>query len=96
MDKVQNHTPLQLNSLPNDKILDCSNLKVFANNTIHVTENLKFVFGRVKKHCGKQRKCWLPASSPLPTMFSKGSLYLRGVGVGLVCVVKGRDCVVKS
>ena len=22
------------------------------------------------KHCGKRRKCWLPAFSPLPTMFS--------------------------
>ena len=22
--------------------------------------------------CGKKRKCWLPAFSPLPTMFSEG------------------------
>ena len=22
------------------------------------------------KHCGKRRKCWLPAFSPFPTMFS--------------------------
>ena len=30
-------------------------------------------FGRVKgkKHYGKRRKCWLPAFSPFPTMFSK-------------------------
>ena len=27
----------------------------------------KIVF---RKHCGKMRKCWLPASSPFPTMFS--------------------------
>ena len=40
-----------------------------------------------EKHCEKRRKCWLPAFSPFPTMFSKGFLYR---------VVKSRDCVVKS
>ena len=29
-------------------------------------------FGMVRKHCGKRRKCWLPAFSPFPAMFSKG------------------------
>ena len=29
-----------------------------------------FVKGR--KHCGKRRKCWLPAFYPFPTMYSKG------------------------
>ena len=24
----------------------------------------------LRKHCGKRRKCWLPAFSPFPTMFS--------------------------
>ena len=24
-----------------------------------------------RNHCGKRRKCWLPAFSPFPTMFSK-------------------------
>ena len=28
-------------------------------------------FGKGRKHCGKRRKCWLPAFSPFPTMFSK-------------------------
>ena len=27
--------------------------------------------GQERKHCGKRRKCWLPAFSPFPTMFSK-------------------------
>ena len=40
-----------------------------------------------RKHCGKIRKCWLPAFSPFPTMFSKGS----SLGV-----VKSRDCIVKN
>ena len=28
-----------------------------------------------RKHCGKRRKCWLPAFSTFPTMFSKGISY---------------------
>ena len=48
---------------------------------------LKFVLGRVEKHCGKRRKCWLPAFSPFSTMFSKGFFSK---------VVKSRDCVVKT
>ena len=48
----------------------------------------QFVLDRVKKHCGKRRKCWLPAFSPVPTMFSKA--------VSFQGHFKGRDCVVKS
>ena len=50
--------------------------------------NLKFeiCFGMVRKHSGKSRKCWIPAFSPFPTMFSKGFLYM---------VVKSCDCVLK-
>ena len=32
------------------------------------------VFWYGRKHCGKRRKCWLPAFSPSPTMFLKSSL----------------------
>ena len=28
-------------------------------------------FDKGRKHCGKRRKCWLPAFSPFSTMFSK-------------------------
>ena len=44
-------------------------------------------FGKDIKHCGKRRKCWLPAFSSFPTMFSKGFSPR---------VVKSRDYVVKS
>ena len=44
-------------------------------------------FGKGRKHCGKRRKCWWPAFSPFPTMFSKG-FFPR--------VVKSRDFVGKS
>ena len=28
-----------------------------------------------RKHCGRRRKCWLPAFSPFAKMLSKGFLY---------------------
>ena len=40
-----------------------------------------------RKHCGKRRKCWLPAFTPSLTMFSKGFFFK---------VIKSRDCVVKN
>ena len=38
----------RINSLPNDKILDWSKLKAFADDTIKVTKNLKFVLGWIE------------------------------------------------
>ena len=46
------HIPF-FNSVPNDKILDWSKLKAFADNKINVTEKLKFVLGRVENIVGK-------------------------------------------
>ena len=76
-----------LNPLPNNKILDLSKSKAFADDKINVTEKVKFVLESIKKHCEKRRKCWLPAFSPFSTMFSN---------VFLLSVVKRWDCVVKS
>ena len=42
-----------LNTLPNDKILDWSKLKTFADEKINVTQYLNFVFGRVENNVGK-------------------------------------------
>ena len=42
-----------INSLPNDKILDCSKLKAFAAEKINVTEKLKFLLERIKNIVGK-------------------------------------------
>ena len=44
-----------LNSLPNDKILECFKLKVFvfADNKIDANEKLKVVFGRVENIVGE-------------------------------------------
>ena len=41
------------NSLLNDKFLDWSRLKAFANDKINVTKKLKFVLGRVENIIGK-------------------------------------------
>ena len=42
-----------INSLPNDKFLDWSKLKAFADDKINVIENLKFVLGWVENIVGK-------------------------------------------
>ena len=42
-----------LNSLPNDKIVDWSNLKASTDDKFYVTEKLKFFLGRVENITGK-------------------------------------------
>ena len=82
------------NSLPNNKILDGLKFKAFADDKRNVTEKDEIDFGKGRTHCGKRTKCWLPAFSPFPTMFSKGLKVIRSRD----CVVKcqTQDCVVKS
>ena len=46
------------NSLPNDKILNRSNLKAFADNKINVPEKLKFASEKIENILGKGEKCW--------------------------------------
>ena len=82
------------NFLQNDKILDWSVLKAFADNKINGTEKLKLFWEEQEKIVAKgqnagyqHRKCWLQAFFPFPTMFSEGFLYR---------VVKSHYCVVKS
>ena len=42
-------------SLPKNKILDWSKLKAFADNKINVTQELKFISGRVENIVGKEK-----------------------------------------
>ena len=74
-----------INSIPKDKAL--SKLKAFADDKFNIAKMMISLFDRVENIVGKRRKCWLPAFSPFPAMFSKG-LFLR--------VVKSPNCVVKS
>ena len=43
----------KINSLPNDKIVDWSKMKAFADDKIHVTEKLKLVLERLENIVGK-------------------------------------------
>ena len=72
------HRNICCSSLPNDKRLDPSKLKAFADEKIDVTKKI----GKSRKHCRKR----LPAFSPFPTMFSKP--FLLRVVKSRDCVVK--------
>ena len=81
---------LCVNPLPNNLFLAWSKLKAFkafADDKTNVASKQKFFIWIGRKHCGKRRKCWLPAFSPFLTMFSKGYFLM---------VVKCQDCVIKS
>ena len=62
-----------VNPLPDDKILDSSKLKEFADVKFKFDEN-----GRKLSKWVERRNCLLRAISPFPTVFSKG-LFPRGV-----------------
>ena len=50
---IQTEVVFIFNSLPNDKILDWSKIKAYADDKINVTEKLNFVLGRVSNIVGK-------------------------------------------
>ena len=57
-------------TLPNKKIMDVTKLKEFADNKLNIGKMIS-LFCIVENTVGKGKKCWLPAFSPFPTMFSK-------------------------
>ena len=60
------------NSLPKTNFWTRPNSKHLETTYVNVTTKIEICFGKGRKHCGKRTKCWLPAFSPFPTMFSKG------------------------
>ena len=72
--------------LPNDKILDVTKLKAFAEVKLNIAKMTISLYDRLK-NTGERRKCWLQAFSPFPTVFSK-AFFFR--------VVNSQDCVGKS
>ena len=74
---------MQLNSLPNDKFLDWSKLKAFADNNINVTKKLKFVLERVENIVGKGENAGYQHFLLFPQSFQKVS-YTRSLKVGIV------------
>ena len=66
--------------------LDVTELKAFADNKLKVARMVLTIFHRVENTV-KRRKCWLPAFTSYPTVFSKASFFR---------VVKSLDSVVKG
>ena len=62
------------NHLPNDKILDLSELKAFADNKLKVIQMTKLVLDEVENIVGKRKKSWLPAFSSFQKASFSGSL----------------------
>ena len=61
------------NSVPNNKILDRSKLKAFADNKINETEKLKFVLERVENIVGKGENDGYQHFLLFPQCFQKAS-----------------------
>ena len=77
------------NPLPNDKVLNETKFKAFADNKLNYK---KIIFlSLIEQKTGKRRKCWLPAFSPFHALFSK-AMFPRVakrcdcVGMGLIWV----------
>ena len=72
-----------LNSLPNDKFLDWSNLKAFPDDKLKVPEKLKFVLGKVENIVGKGENAGYQHFLLFPQCFLKVS-FSRSLQVGIV------------
>ena len=75
------------NFVPNNKILDWSKFKAFAEDKINVMKNLNFVLGRVENIVGKGENPGDQHFLLFPQMFSKDFIFKD---------VKSQDCVVNS
>ena len=84
--KIGIHSPF--NPVHNDKYLDWTKLKAFADGTIIVIAKLKFVLGRVENIAGKEVNAGYQHFLLFPQCFQKLFFFFT--------VVKSRDCVVKS
>ena len=69
------------NSLPNEKILDWSKLKAFADDKINMSEKLNFLEGKVENIAGKRRKCIFSFS---PQCFQK-PFFFQGCSQSRLC-----------
>ena len=76
----------KINSLPDDKIVDWSKLKAFADNKINVAEMMISLPDMIENIVGKGENAGYSIFSFSHNVFSK-DLFFR--------VVKSRDCVVK-
>ena len=63
-----------INSLPNDKFLDWSIGKAFADNKLNVAEKLEFILGRVENIVGKGENAGYQHFLLFPQCFQKSSI----------------------
>ena len=63
-----------INSLPNDKFLDWSEVKALADDKMNVTEKLKFGLGREENIIGKGENAGYQHFLLFPLCFQKASL----------------------
>ena len=73
-----------LNPLPDDKILDWSKLKAFADDKINVAEKLDFVLGRIENIVGKGENAGYQHFLLFPQCIQK-SFSSKSLKVGIVC-----------
>ena len=75
-----------LNHLPNDKILEVTKLKSFADDKLNVAKMMISLFDRVENTVGKGENAgYQPAFSSFPTLFSKAFFFGDGLlKVGIV------------
>ena len=62
---------IYINSLPNEKFLDWSKLKAFADDKIDVTEKFEFVVGRIENIFGKGENAGYQHFLLFPQCFQK-------------------------
>ena len=72
-----------LNSLPNDKFLDWSKLKLFADDKINVTTEMKLVLKKVENIVGKGENAGYQHFLLFPQCFQRAS-FSRLLKVGIV------------
>ena len=56
-----------LNPLPNNKTLDMTKLKAFADNKLNIARMMTSLLDKAENSVGKRRKCWLPQCFPKPS-----------------------------
>ena len=63
-----------VNSLPNDKFLDCFKLIAFADDKLNLAEKMKLVLGRVENNVGKEENAVYQHFLLFPQCFQKASI----------------------
>ena len=77
-----------VNSLSNDKSLDWSKIERICRQQNKYNLTTDVLFGMGRKHCGKRRKCWLPAFSPFLIMFLKPYFFRF---ITIVAIMSGKE-----